>query len=204
MMKINVIRTYLYCKHCELTSGISAPVVLLKSIYSCRLVLTIILWCAPYIKNILSPLAPNRSDSDSDTEPQLSEDEHSSSDDPGSTPSSEQSSSEQPSIASTLVVSSSEEDTRNQSIASRTMARHRTTSTAPLIENDTNDPPPTSQPTDDNPLTDLQDRQRAPLKQALLIQLPIRIVHGVHLSISKTTRAKISSQFRVHFAVHSF
>ena len=44
------------------------------------------------------------------------------------------------------------------------MARHRTTSTAPLIENDTNDPPPTSQPTDDNPLTDLQDRQRAPLK----------------------------------------
>ena len=45
------------------------------------------------------------------------------------------------------------------------MARHRTTSTAPLIENDTNDPPPTSQPTDDNPLTDLQDRQRAPLKQ---------------------------------------
>ena len=31
--------------------------------------------------------------------------------------------------------------------------------------NDTNDPPPTSQPTDDNPLTDLQDRQRAPLKQ---------------------------------------
>ena len=27
------------------------------------------------------------------------------------------------------------------------------------------DPPPTSQPTDDNPLTDLQDRQRAPLKQ---------------------------------------
>ena len=44
-------------------------------------------------------------------------------------------------------------------------ARQRTTSTAPLIENDTNDPPPTSQPTDDNPLTDLQDRQRAPLKQ---------------------------------------
>ena len=44
------------------------------------------------------------------------------------------------------------------------MARHRATSTEPLIENDTNDPPPTSQPTDDNPLTDLQDRQRAPLK----------------------------------------
>ena len=87
-------------------------------------------------------LALNSSDSASDTEPQFSEDEHSSSDDPGSTPSSEQSSSEQPSIASTLVVSSSEEDTRNQSIASRTMARHRTTSTAPLIENDTNDPNP--------------------------------------------------------------
>jgi len=34
-----------------------------------------------------------------------------------------------------------------------------------MIENDTNDPPPTSQLTDDNPLTDLQDRQRAPLKQ---------------------------------------
>ena len=34
-----------------------------------------------------------------------------------------------------------------------------------MIENDTNDPPPTSQPTNDNPLTDLQDRQRAPLKQ---------------------------------------
>ena len=45
------------------------------------------------------------------------------------------------------------------------MARHRTKSTAPLIENDTNDPPPTSQPTDNNPLTDLQDRQRAPQKQ---------------------------------------
>jgi hypothetical protein len=109
-------------------------------------------------------LALNSSDSASDTEPQFSEDEHSSSDDPGSTPSSEQSSSEQPNIASTLVVSSSEEDTGNQSIASRTMARHRTKSTAPLIENDTNDPPPTPQPTDDNPLTDLQDRQRAPLK----------------------------------------
>ena len=70
--------------------------------------------------------------------------------------------------ASTLVVLSSDEDTGNQSIASRTRfqrARQRTTSTAPLIENDTNDPPPTSQPTDDNPLTDLQDRQRAPLKQ---------------------------------------
>ena len=45
------------------------------------------------------------------------------------------------------------------------MARHRTTSTAPLIENDTNDPPPTSQLTDDNPMTNLQGRQRAPQKQ---------------------------------------
>ena len=36
---------------------------------------------------------------------------------------------------------------------------------APPIENITNDPPPTSQPTDNNPLTDLQDRQRAPQKQ---------------------------------------
>ena len=42
--------------------------------------------------------------------------------------------------------------------------RDRTTSTASPIENDTNDPPLTSQPTDGNPLTDLQDRQRAPLK----------------------------------------
>ena len=31
-------------------------------------------------------------------------------------------------------------------------------------ETDANDPPPTSQFTNDNPLTDLQDRQRAPLK----------------------------------------
>ena len=37
-------------------------------------------------------------------------------------------------------------------------------STAPLIENDTNDPPPTYQLTNDNPLTDLHGRQRAPLK----------------------------------------
>ena len=36
---------------------------------------------------------------------------------------------------------------------------------APPIENITNDPPPTSQPTDNNPLTDLQVRQRAPQKQ---------------------------------------
>ena len=36
---------------------------------------------------------------------------------------------------------------------------------APPIENITNDPPPTSQPTDNNPLTNLQDRQRAPQQQ---------------------------------------
>ena len=97
--------------------------------------------------------APDSPDSATNTEPQ---------------PSSEQSSSEQLSIASTLIVLSSDEDTGNQSVASRTRpqrACRQTTSTAPLIENDTNDPPPTSQPTDDNPLTDLQDRQRAPLKQ---------------------------------------
>ena len=100
------------------------------------------------------PLTPARipaldsSDSASDTEPQ--------------------SSSEQLSIASTLVVLSSDEDTGNQCVASMTRAqraRQRNTSTALMIENGTNDPPPTSQPTDDNPLTDLQDRQRAPLKQ---------------------------------------
>ena len=34
----------------------------------------------------------------------------------------------------------------------------------PMHETDANDPPPTSQFTNDNPLTDLQDRQRAPLK----------------------------------------
>ena len=43
--------------------------------------------------------------------------------------------------------------------------RQRASAIAPLIENITNDPPPTSQPTDNNPLTDLQDRQRAPQKQ---------------------------------------
>ena len=82
--------------------------------------------------------------------------------------SSTQISSEQSSIAPTLVVISSDEDTGNQSVASRTRsqrARQQTTSTAPLIENDTNDPPPTSQPTDKNPLTDFQVRQRAPEKQ---------------------------------------
>ena len=97
--------------------------------------------------------APDSSDSASDTESQSS---------------SVQSSSRQHSIAPTLVVISPDEDTENQSVASRTRSQRacqRTTSTAPLIENDTNDPPPTSQPTDDNPLTDLQDRQRAPLKQ---------------------------------------
>ena len=60
---------------------------------------------------------------------------------------------------------SSDEDTENQSVASRTKARHRTSAIAPPIENITNDPPPTSQPTDNNPLTDLQVRQRAPQKQ---------------------------------------
>jgi hypothetical protein len=62
-------------------------------------------------------------------------------------------------------VISSDEDTENQSIASRTKARHRTSVTASPIENITNDPPPTSQPTDENPLTDFQVRQRAPEKQ---------------------------------------
>ena len=78
-----------------------------------------------------------------------------------------QSSSRQHSIAPTLVVISSDEDTENQSVASRTRlqrarqrARQRASAIAPLIENITNDPPPTSQPTDNNLLTDLQDRQR--------------------------------------------
>ena len=95
--------------------------------------------------------APDSPDSATNTEPQPS--------------------SEQPSIASTLIVLSSDEDTGNQSVASRTRSQRacqRTTSTAPLIENDTNDPPPTSQPTDDNHMTDLQDRQRAPLKHLSL------------------------------------
>ena len=63
---------------------------------------------------------------------------------------------------------SSDEDTENQSVASRTRlqrARQRASAIAPLIENITNDPPPTSQPTDNNLLTGLQDRQRAPQKQ---------------------------------------
>ena len=91
--------------------------------------------------------APDSPDSATNTEPQPS--------------------SEQPSIASTLIVLSSDEDTGNQSVASRTRSQRacqRTTSTAPLIENDTNDPPPTSQLTDDNPMTNLQDGQRAPQK----------------------------------------
>ena len=72
------------------------------------------------------------------------------------------------SIAPTLVVISSDDDTENQSVASRTRfqrARQRTPAIAPPIENITNDPPPTSQPTDNNPLTNLQDRQRAPKQQ---------------------------------------
>ena len=63
---------------------------------------------------------------------------------------------------------SSDEDTGNQSVASRTRSQRacqRISSTAPPIENDTNDPPPTSQLTDDNPMTNLQGRQRAPQKQ---------------------------------------
>ena len=63
---------------------------------------------------------------------------------------------------------SSDEDTGNQSVASRTKSQRacqRTSCTAPLIENDTNDPPPTSQLTDDNPMTNLQGRQRTPQKQ---------------------------------------
>ena len=94
--------------------------------------------------------APDSSDSASDTELQSS---------------SVQSSSQQLSIAPTLVVISSDEDTENQSVASRTKARHRTLAIAPPIENTANDPPPTSQPTDNNPWTDLQVGQRAPQKQ---------------------------------------
>ena len=44
-------------------------------------------------------------------------------------------------------------------------ARHRTSAIAPPIEIIANDPPPTSQPTDKNPLTDFQVRQRAPQQQ---------------------------------------
>ena len=81
---------------------------------------------------------------------------------------SERSSSQQLSIAPTLVLTSSDEDTGNQSVASRTRfqrARQRTPDIAPPIEIITIDPPPTSQPTDNNPLTNLQDRQRAPKQQ---------------------------------------
>ena len=63
---------------------------------------------------------------------------------------------------------SSDDVTENQSVASRTRfqrARQRTPAIAPPIEIITNDPPPTSQPTDNNPLTNLQDRQRAPQQQ---------------------------------------
>ena len=126
--------------------------------------------------------ALDSSDSASDTEPQFSEDEHFSSDDPGSTPaiivlssgddtvsrndtlfqSSSQSSSEQSSsIASTLVVSSSDKDTAiqsspqssedgNQSIG----VYHRTRSQLALQRPPHNDPPPTPQLTNGNPLTD--------------------------------------------------
>ena len=81
---------------------------------------------------------------------------------------SERSGSQQPSIASTLVLTSSDEDTGNQSVASRTRfrrARQRTPDIAPPIEIITIDPPPTSQPTDNNPSTNFQDRQRAPKQQ---------------------------------------
>ena len=81
---------------------------------------------------------------------------------------SERSSSQQLSIASTLVVTSSDEDTRNQSVASRTRsqrARQRTPDITPPTEIITIDPPPTSQPTDNNPSTNSQDRQRAPKQQ---------------------------------------
>ena len=67
-----------------------------------------------------------------------------------------------------LVVLSSDEDTGNQSVASRTRfqrARQKTPDIAPPIEIITIDPPPTSQPTDNNPLTNSQDRQRAPKQQ---------------------------------------
>ena len=67
-----------------------------------------------------------------------------------------------------VVLTSSDEDTGNQSVASRTRfqrARQRTPDIAPPIEIITIDPPPTSQPTDNNPLTNLQDRQRAPQQQ---------------------------------------
>ena len=52
--------------------------------------------------------------------------------------------------------------------ASRTRfqrARQRTSDIAPPIEIITIDPPPTSQPADNNPSTNLQDRQRAPKQQ---------------------------------------
>ena len=49
--------------------------------------------------------------------------------------------------------------------SSRMKVRHRTSAIALQIQNIANDPPPTSQPTDKNPLTDFQVRQRAPEKQ---------------------------------------
>ena len=107
-----------------------------------------LIFCFPHTLARLP--APDSSDSASDTELQSS---------------SVQSSSQQLSIAPTLVVISSDEDTENQSVASRTKARHRTLAIAPPIENTANDPPPTSQPTDNNPSTNFQDRQRAPKQQ---------------------------------------
>ena len=45
------------------------------------------------------------------------------------------------------------------------ISKYNIISVAPPIEIITIDPPPTSQPTDNNPLTNLQDRQRAPKQQ---------------------------------------
>jgi hypothetical protein len=118
----------------------------------------------------------------------------SSSEDDTEVQSSIQSSSEQPSNAPTPLVSPSDGDTEvqssiqsskegNQSIASRTrlqLARQRLSTTAlptepspleqqpqtPITHTDPHDPLPTAQLTNDNSLTCLQDRQRAPLKHS--------------------------------------
>ena len=69
-----------------------------------------------------------------------------------------------PSLDEDTEIQSSEEG--NQSIASRTrlqLERQRAATIAVQIETDANDPSPTSQFTNDNPLADLQGRQRAPL-----------------------------------------
>ena len=96
--------------------------------------------------------------------------------------------------ASTLLLSPSDDDTDvrssiqssekwGQSIASRArlqLARQRTTTTTlstesspseqhpqtPIAHTDLNDPPPILQLTKDNSLSDLQDRQRAPIKHS--------------------------------------